>query len=136
LDSEITISTDKTKLDLNFIQKFLNEESYWAADRSLETIKKSIENSLCFGAYIQEKQVGFARVVTDYSTFSWICDVFISQKCRGKGIGKQLLKAVLNNESLKTGLIMLTTRDAYEFYLRYGGFSALENFERFMQRRL
>ena len=136
LDSEITISTDKTKLDMNFIQRFLKEESHWATNRSPETIKRSIENSLCFGAYIQEKQVGFARVVTDYSTFSWVCDFFTDPKYRGKGVGKQLIKAVVNHESLKTGLMILATRDAHGLYSRYGNFSSLENVERFMQRKL
>jgi GNAT superfamily N-acetyltransferase len=137
LDLEITVSTDKTKLDVNFIQRFLQNESHWATNRSTETIKRSIENSLCFGAYIQDKQVGFARVVTDYSTFSWLCDVFTDPKHRGKSIGKQLVEAVVNNESLKkTGLMILATRDAHGLYSRYGGFSPIENVERFMQRKL
>jgi len=137
LGSEITVNTDKTKLDTNFIQKFLIEDSHWASNRSPETIKKSIENSLCFGAYISDKQVGFARVVTDYSTFSWLCDVFTDPKHRGKDVGKQLVEAVVNHESLrKTGLMILATRDAHGLYSRYGGFVPLENVERFMQRRL
>jgi GNAT superfamily N-acetyltransferase len=137
LGSEITVNTDKTKLNTNFIQKFLIEESHWASNRSPETIKKSIENSLCFGAYISDKQVGFARVVTDYSTFSWLCDVFTDPKHRGKGVGKQLVEAVVNHESLRnTGLMILATRDAHGLYSRYGGFVPIENVERFMQRRL
>jgi GNAT superfamily N-acetyltransferase len=137
LGSEITVSTDKTKLDMNFIQKFLIEESHWASNRAPETIKRSIANSLCFGAYIQDKQVGFARVVTDYSTFSWLCDVFTDPKHRGKGVGKQLIEAVINHESLKkTGLMILATRDAHGLYARYGGFTPIENVERFMQRKL
>jgi GNAT superfamily N-acetyltransferase len=137
LGSEITVNTDKTKLDTDFIQKFLKEESHWASNRSTETIKRSIDNSLCFGAYIQDKQVGFARVVTDYSTFSWLCDVFTDPKHRGKGIGKQLVEAVVNHESLrKTGFMILATRDAHSLYSRYGGFSPIENVERFMQRKL
>jgi GNAT superfamily N-acetyltransferase len=137
LGSEITVNTDKTKLDTKFIQQFLIEESHWASNRSLETIKRSIENSLCFGAYISDKQVGFARVVTDYSTFSWLCDVFTDPKHRGKGVGKQLVEAVVNHEPLrKTGLMILATRDAHGLYSRYGGFEPIENVERFMQRRL
>lgn len=137
MSSEITVNTDKTKLDMMFIQRFLKEESHWASNRSPETVKRSIENSLCFGAYIKDKQVGFARVVTDYSTFSWLCDVLTDPKHRGKGVGKQLVEAVVNHESLrKTGLIILATRDAHGLYSRYGGFSLLENVERYMQRRL
>jgi len=137
LGSEITINTDKTKLDTNFIQKFLIEESHWASNRSPETIKRSIENSLCFGAYISDKQVGFARVVTDYSTFSWLCDVFTDPKYRGKGVGKQLVEAVVNHEPLReTGLMILATRDAHGLYSRCGGFVPIENIERYMQRRL
>jgi GNAT superfamily N-acetyltransferase len=79
--------------------------------------------------------VGFARVVTDYSTFSWGCDVFTDPRYRGEGVGKELVKAVINHESLKTGLMILATRDAHDLYSRYGGFSLLENVERFMQRK-
>ncbi len=137
LGPEITVSTDKAKLDTSFIQKFLIEESHWARNGSPETIKKSIENSLCFGAYVQEKQVGFARVVTDYSTFSWLCDVFTDPKHRQKGVGKQLVEAVVTNESLrKTGLMILATRDAHGLYSRFGSFSPIENVERYMQKRL
>jgi len=137
MNIEITINTDKKKLDITFIQKFLKEESHWAKGRSDETIKRSIENSLCFGAYIQDKQVGFARVVTDYSTFSWLCDVFTDPNQRGKGIGKKLVKAMVNYESIrKTGLMILATRDAHGLYSRYGGFVPIENVERWMQRNL
>jgi GNAT superfamily N-acetyltransferase len=81
--------------------------------------------------------VGFARVVTDYSTFSWLCDVFTDQKHRGKGVGKQLVEAIVNHESLRnTGLMILATRHAHGLYSRYGGFMPIENVERFMQRRL
>ena len=81
--------------------------------------------------------MGFARVVTDYSTFSWLCDVFTDPKHRGKGVGKQLVEAVVNHESLrKTGLMILATRDAHGLYSRYGGFVPIENVERFMQRKL
>ena len=81
--------------------------------------------------------MGFARVVTDYSTFSWLCDVFTDPKYRGKGVGKQQVEAVVNHESLrKTGLMILATRDAHALYSRYGGFVPIENVERFMQRKL
>ena len=131
------VCTDKSRLDLSFIQRFLREESHWAANRSAETILKSIENSLCFGAYVGDVQVGFARVVTDYSTFSWLCDVFTDPKYRGLGVGKMLVEAVVNHEPLKkAGLMLLATKDAHGLYSKYGGFSGIENVERYMQRKL
>src|SRR6185503_6229290 len=91
---DFTISTDKARLDLDIIHGFLNT-SYWAAGRSVETIKRSIENSISFGVYKGDQQVGFARVITDYATFAWIADVFIVESVRGQGLGKWLMKVIL-----------------------------------------
>ena len=78
------ISTDKSRLELDVIQDFLNNSSYWAQDRPLATIRTTIENSLCFGVYVGDRQVGFARVVTDYATFAWLADVFVLEAHRGR----------------------------------------------------
>ncbi len=90
----IQISTDKKKLNIELIHQYLSKESYWAKGRGIEIVKRSIENSLCFGVYINGEQIGFARVITDYSTFAWLLDVFILDKFRGKGYSKELMSAI------------------------------------------
>ncbi len=82
------ISTDKTKLDVDAIHAYLSERSYWAEGRPREVMEKAIANSLCFGVYDGERQAGFARVVTDYATFAWMCDVFILEDYRGARVGQ------------------------------------------------
>ena len=120
--SNFKISTDKDKLDLNVIHDFLTNRSYWAIGRSLETVKRSIENSICFGVYDNsDKLVGFARVLTDYAVFAYIMDVFILEDYRKKGLGKQLMNAIMQHSDLQ-GLqrFMLATNDAHELYEKYG----------------
>lgn len=135
ISAEYTISTDPALLDVPFIHKFLSEEAYWALGRPYETVVRSVENSLCFGVYHGAQQVGFARVVTDYATFAWLCDVFIIPTERGKGLSKRLVQAVVSHPML-AGLrrMMLATRDAHELYRRYGEFEALRTPERWMER--
>jgi GNAT superfamily N-acetyltransferase len=131
------ISTDPTRLDLAAIHSYLSERSYWAQGRSLETMQTAIANSLCFGVYAPDgAQAGFARVVTDYATFAWLCDVFILELHRGKGLGKALVQAVTAHPALQgRRLFILATRDAHELYRRYGGFEELPNPERWMRRQ-
>ena len=133
---DYTINTDPAKLDLEFIHGFLDRHSYWAQGRPLAVVRKSLENSLCFGVYAGVEQVGFARVVTDYATFGWVCDVFIAESHRGHGLGKWLIECVVTHPGLQ-GLrqIILATRDAHELYRRYGGFDSLPAPERWMIRR-
>lgn len=131
-----TISTDKMRLNPGLIHGFLSHSSYWARDRSLATVQKSIEHSLCFGVYIGSEQVGFARVVTDYATFAWLCDVFILEAHRGHGLGKWLVQRVIAHPELQgIRLFLLGTRDAHGLYQRYGGFQKLDAPERWMARR-
>jgi GNAT superfamily N-acetyltransferase len=132
---DYTISTDKTRLDLDLIQDFLNHSSYWARERSPATIQKSVENSLCFGVYLGDAQVGFARVVTDYATFAWLCDVFILEAHRGQGLGKKLVDYIATYPELQETLFLLATRDAHGLYQAYGGFEKLETSDRWMKRR-
>ena len=132
---DYTISTDKARLDLGLIQDFLNHSSYWARDRSLAAIQKSVEHSLCFGVYSGDTQVGFARVVTDYATFAWLCDVFILEAYRGQGLGKKLVDYIATYPELQGTLFLLATRDANGLYQTYGGFEKLETSERWMKRR-
>lgn len=132
-DADLLISTNKALLDRSLIHQFLSERSYWAKDIPMETVNRSIENSLCFGLYRAGKQIGFARVVTDCATFAWLADVFIVESERGHGLGKKFVPAVLAHPQLQ-GLrrFMLGTRDAHGLYSRYG-FGPLEYVERFMQ---
>ena len=128
-----TISTDPARLDLDVICGFL-ARSYWAIERTRERIERSIANSLVFGMYDGTRQIGLARVVTDYATFAWLCDVFIDEVYRGKNFGKWLMESVLSHPDLQ-GLrrFLLATRDAQGLYAQFG-FESLKNPERWMQR--
>jgi len=116
------ISTDKARLNLALIHRYLSEESYWAAGRRRDTVSRSIEHSMCFGVYEEEgEQVGFARVVTDYATFAWLCDVFVLSPYQGKGLGKWLVRTVVEYPDLQgVKRILLGTRDAHTLYRAFG----------------
>ena len=133
--SGVEISTDRNRLDLAYIHRYLSEACYWALGRSRDIVEKSIANSLCFGVYAGDQQIGFARVVTDCATFAWLCDVFIDDAHRGQGLGKRLVETVVAHPELQ-GLrnFILATRDAHELYRGYGGFEALAAPERWMAR--
>src|SRR5271169_5993704 len=107
------ISTNREELDLGVIHDYLSARSYWAQGRSLDVVRRSVENSLCFGLYdLAGSQIGFARVVTDFATFGWLCDVFVLEAGRGKGLGKWLIKTVVEcPELMRIRRIMLGTRD-------------------------
>jgi GNAT superfamily N-acetyltransferase len=131
----ITISTDKNKLDIPLIHKFLEKESYWAKGISLEIVERSISNSLCFGVFDKDEQIGFARVITDYTTFAYLADVFILPDYRGKGISKDLMNYITSYPELQ-GLRrwVLATVDAHGLYEQFG-FTSLNHPERFMEIR-
>jgi len=126
------INDDKSKLPFNKIKEILST-SYWAADRSLEVIEKSIENSEFLGVYYKEELVGFARVVTDYATFYYICDVIIDEKHRGNGLGKELIRCITEKDELKGITGCLATKDAHGLYRQYG-FETVDG--RFMRRKV
>ncbi len=127
------LSTNPARLQIDVIHRYLSEVSYWAKGRPLEIIKKSIEHSLNFGLYHGGKQVGFARVVTDYAFFAWLGDVFVLEEERGRGLGKWLVESVVAHPDLATiKRFLLATNDAHELYRRYGGFEVLPNPERWM----
>jgi GNAT superfamily N-acetyltransferase len=130
------ISMDPDRLNIRMIHKYLSGQSYWARDRSLETVKRSIENSLCYGVFAPgNRQVGFARVVTDLATFAWLCDVFVLEPERGKGLGKWLIKTITANPDLQNlRLFLLATTDAHQLYKIYGGFEILPSPGRWMVR--
>ena len=133
--STVEISTDRSRLDIAYVHRYLSEECYWSIGRSRAVVEKSIANSLCFGVYDGERQMGFARVVTDYATFAWLCDVFVDAAYRGQGIGKRLVETVVAHPGLQ-GMrnFVLATRDAHELYRQHGGFEALPAPERWMAR--
>lgn len=132
--TEYTISTDKDKLDLLVIHDFLSNRSYWAKNRSYETVVRSVENSLCFGMYNEsETMIGFARVVSDFAVFAYIMDVFILEEYRNKGLGKKLMDGIMKHPDLQ-GLqrIMLATKDAHEMYRKFG-FKMTESADKLME---
>ena len=127
------VSTDRSKLDIDVIHGFLSR-AYWAEGIPREVVERSIEHSLSFGVYKGEQQVGFARVVTDYATFSYIGDVFILEEFRGQGLSKWMMQAVVEHPALQ-GIRrwMLLTRDAHGLY-RKVGFTEPKAPERYMER--
>jgi GNAT superfamily N-acetyltransferase len=130
------VSTDPARLDILVIHRFLSEEAYWCQGIPLPVLENAIQHSLCFGVYQEaqpELQVGFARVITDFATYAYICDVFILKECRGLGLGKWLVSCIRAHPHLQ-GLRRwsLATRDAHSLYAQYG-FQPLSNPERWMQ---
>lgn len=115
------ISNDPGLLDLDFIGRGLNG-TYWAKNRPRAVIAESIRNSLCFGLYEQagRQQVGFARIVTDQVTFSWLCDVFVDDKYRKQGLGKWLVACVTAHPTVKSTVCLLGTLDAHGLYEQHG----------------
>jgi GNAT superfamily N-acetyltransferase len=130
---EFVISTDKERIDLDVIHNFLTE-SYWAKGISREIVARSIENSLCFGVYGDGKQVGFARVISDYATFAYIGDVFVVETYRGHGLGKWLMECIMSHPWLQ-GLRRwsLVTGDAHSLYTNFG-FTPLKAPEKYMEK--
>jgi len=131
---EYLISTDPSLLDLPMIHNYL-DKSYWAAGRSADTIRRSIENSLAFGVYKQGAQVGFARVITDYATFAWVADVFVVDEHKGNGLGKWLMEVIITHPELQGfRRWVLATKDAHGLYRRFG-FNELRLPDRWMERQ-
>ena len=119
----VYISTDRSKLDIGFVHEYLSNEAYWSKGRSLEDVIRSIENSLCFGVYNpdSQRQIGFARVATDYVVFAWIMDLFIDAKYRSLGYSKLLVEAIINHTELKNvNGFGLRTHDAHGLYSQFG----------------
>ena len=133
-NGEFTISTDRNRLQIDAIHKFLAEESYWAKERTRSQCETAIKNSLPFGVYKGENLVGFARVVTDFATFAYLGDVFILDEFRGQGLSKWLMEVIVNHPELQ-GLRrwVLATKDAHTLYEKFD-FSALKFPERWMEK--
>ena len=127
------VSTDPARIDLDYVHRYLSQQSYWAGAIPRAVVARSVANALSFGLYAADgAQVGFARVITDKATFAWLADVFIDPGQQGLGLGKGLMDAVVAHPDLQ-GLrrFMLVTADAHGLYERYG-FTAVENPERMM----
>jgi len=128
----VLISSDKKKLEVTFIHTFISK-SYWAKGRTLETMQTCIDNSLNFGVYLDDQQIGYARIATDFGQFAYIMDLFISENYRGKGYSKKLMKAIMNSEKLKTiNVWRLATHDAHKLYEQFG-FKAIDAPEKLME---
>ncbi len=130
---EFEISTDPARIDVDAVHRFLTA-SYWAKGIPLETVQRSISNSLCFGIYRGTEQAGFARVITDRATLAYLADVFVFEPFRGRGLSKWLMQCILAHPELQ-GLRRwsLVTRDAHKLYQRFG-FHELKAPERWMER--
>jgi GNAT superfamily N-acetyltransferase len=132
--SNLQISTDRTELDVPLIYRFLSEQSTWAVGISRAVVDRAIENSLCFGGYVDGRQVAFARVITDYATFGNLVDMFVIPEYRGRGYSLEMMKAIMAHPSLKTlRRFMLATGDAHALYEKFG-FTAPQRPETLMER--
>jgi GNAT superfamily N-acetyltransferase len=130
---QFVISTDPARLNVDAIADMLTR-AYWAKGRTRNVISRYIQHSLTFGIYDGNRQIGLARVVSDYTTFAWLCDVFIHEDYRGHGLGKWLIETVHAHPDLQ-GLRrwMLATRDAHSLYEQFG-WTPLPNPERWMEK--
>jgi len=131
---DYTISTDRSRLNIDLIHDFISNYSYWGKGRAREVIVRSIENSMSFGLYHGDQQVGFARIVTDYGTFAWVADVFIVPEHRGRGLSKWLMEIIIAHPKLQGfRRWVLATKDAHGLYEQFG-FIELLHPERWMER--
>ena len=131
-NQEYTISADKARMDIDVIHAYLSQ-SYWSPGIPREVVERAVANSMCFGIFRAEEQVGFARVVTDRATFAYLADVFILESHRGKGLSKALMREIRAHPDLQ-GLRrwLLATRDAHDLYRKFG-FKELGNPSRLME---
>ena len=136
-DGLYNITTDISKLDVNVIHDFLSQKSYWAKGIPKNIVEKSIANSLCFGLFYQNAQVGFARLITDKATFAYVADVFILREHRGKGLCKWLMKTMQSHPELQNlRRWLLTTKDAHSLYEQLGWQKPSADYaNRFMMRQ-
>ncbi|MRI32937.1 GNAT family N-acetyltransferase [Endozoicomonas sp. OPT23] len=120
-NNNFSISSDKSRLNLSVIHAYLSKDAYWCQGVPEATVTKAIQNSLCFGIYQKNEQVGFARLVTDKATFAYLADVFVLPDFQGQGLSKWLMECILEHPDLQ-GLrrIALMTGDAHGLYERYG----------------
>lgn len=116
---DYVITDCKSKMQIDIIFKLLND-TYWAKNWSKETIKTAMNNSICFGVFLQNKQIAFARCVTDFSTMYWLCDVVVDKEYRNNGIGNALIEAITKHENLCSLIGILSSNHSKELYKKYG----------------
>lgn len=131
--SALRISMDPAEFDLPMIHRYLSEESYWAKGLSRPLLERAMAHSICFGGFVDDVQVAFARVVSDRATFAHLKDVFVLQPFRGRGYGVAIVQSILAHPDLQTVTMTLATADAHELYRRFG-FTAHPRPERQMIR--
>jgi GNAT superfamily N-acetyltransferase len=130
---QYSISTDKGKLDIEYIHGFLSH-SYWAENIPFGIVQKSVDGAMCFAVYDNDKQIGFARVITDHATFGYLADVFIDENYRGRGLSKWLMEVIMGHPELQGFRSwQLATKDAHGLYARFG-FVTPDKPERIMRK--
>ena len=130
----LRISSDRAEVDIDLVHRFLHADAYWCRGVPRAVLETAIAHSLCFSAFVDDRQVGFARVISDRATFAYLCDVFVLPQARGQGVSKRMLETILAHPHLQ-GLrrFLLATADAHRLYAQYG-FAPLTGPERFMER--
>jgi GNAT superfamily N-acetyltransferase len=132
--AELEISTERARLDVDLIHEFLSTASYWAKGRPRAHVERTIASSLCFGAYRGGRQIAFGRVLTDYAIIGYIADVFVVPACRGQGVGKALVRAMVDHPVVADlQVLLLRSTDARPFYAQFG-FTAVPGPEELMGR--
>ena len=130
---DFTVHTDTSRMDVRTIHRMISN-AYWAKGRPLQTVRETLEHSLCFGLFHKDKQIGFARIITDETTFAYLCDVIIESDYRGQGLGKWLMECIMDHPVLRKGLpMLLATLDAHGLYEKFG-FKPLPNPEHYMKK--
>jgi GNAT superfamily N-acetyltransferase len=130
----VVVSTDVSRLDIDTVHRWLSTDAYWAIGRARDVVERAVAGSLNFGAYVDDRQVGYARVVTDRATFAWLCDVYVDPDARGSGVGTALVGAVdAALTDLKVERTVLATGDAHGLYAKFG-FEPMPQPERWMLR--
>ncbi|WP_010136500.1 GNAT family N-acetyltransferase [Ochrovirga pacifica] len=132
--NDFTISTDKKKLDIESIHKFLSNETDWAKGIPIHTLKTSIENSLNFGLYFKNEQIGFARIISDYATIAYLGDVYILEKYRGNGLSKWLIHEIMEHPNLQGLRRWILLTDTAEWLYKKFGFTELPKPEIYMEK--
>ena len=131
----VVITTDQNRIDVDIVIQYLTQEAYWSKGRSPQAIRKSMQHSLCFGVLHEQKTIGFARVLTDYATVYYLCDLFLLPQYQKRGIGPMLIQKIVDHPQLKDLYALLLTRDAHGLYERFGFSNAEAITSRFMFRK-
>lgn len=134
MSHSIEITTDRSRVDVGVVHRFLSQDGYWAKGIPREIVERSIDHSIPFSVFDGAQQVGFARVITDRATFAYLADVFIVETHRGRGLSKQLMRAIVEHPDLRDlRRWHLVTRDAHGLYMQFG-FTELDAPERHMMK--